>query len=130
MIIMIFSIHACVSSGQGQGKTFINYDWVKKQIHDNFGFTPYPGTLNLLLNSSTIASFQLFKQTHESLLIKSNPDECGSLCYPILINNILGIVVIPQVPNYPNQQLEIVAPVNLRKTLFLEDGDEVELVFQ
>ena len=36
-------------------------------------------------------------------------------------------VVIPKVQNYPNDVLEIIAPVNLRNRLDLSDGDTVEL---
>jgi CTP-dependent riboflavin kinase len=126
---MTFRIHACVSSGQGQGKNFVNYDWVTSQIQEQFGFRPYPGTLNLLLNSAAIASFRLFTQTHEGILIQSTQNACSAECYRIRINNIPGIGVIPKVPNYPDQQVEIIAPVNLRKALSLTDGDEVEILF-
>jgi CTP-dependent riboflavin kinase len=36
-------------------------------------------------------------------------------------------VIIPLVPNYPEQILEIVAPVHLKDALSIRDGDEVEL---
>jgi riboflavin kinase len=36
-------------------------------------------------------------------------------------------IVIPDVPNYPEDVLEIVAPVNLREKLQLKDGDHVEI---
>ncbi|MEM3712744.1 MAG: DUF120 domain-containing protein [Thermoproteota archaeon] len=38
-----------------------------------------------------------------------------------------GAVVIPRVPSYPKDMLEIIAPVNLRETLGLKDGDEIEV---
>ena len=34
---------------------------------------------------------------------------------------------LPQIPGYPSTQLEIIAPVNLRKALSLKDGDELEV---
>ena len=49
---MTFTIRGCVTTGQGQGKIFVNYDWVQNQIQAKFGFTPYPGTFNLLLDSA------------------------------------------------------------------------------
>ncbi|MCW4039644.1 MAG: CTP-dependent riboflavin kinase [Candidatus Bathyarchaeota archaeon] len=126
---MTFAIRGCVTTGQGQGKIFVNYDWVQNQIQAKFGFTPYPGTFNLLLDSAEKSSFQLYKKTHDGILIRSGQEECEGLCYKIRINTIIGIIVIPQIPGYPNNQLEIVAPVNLRKALCLRDGDELEVFF-
>lgn len=126
---MTFSIHACVTSGQGQGKTFVNYDWVQGQIQEKFGFTPHLGTLNLRLDSCNTVSFQLYKQTQDGITITSIQDGCSGLCYPIQIKNIVGIIVIPQIPGYPHNQLEIIAPVNLRIALSLKDGDELEVFF-
>ena len=124
---MTFTIRGCITTGQGQGKIFVKYDWVQNQIQVKFGFTPYPGTLNLLLGSAEKSSFQLYIKTHDGILIRSSQEECEGLCYKIRINIIIGIIVIPKIPGYPNNQLEIVAPVNLRKALCLRDGDEVEL---
>ena len=126
---MTFSIHARVTSGQGQGKFFVNYDWVQNQIQATFGFIPYLGTLNLRLDSCNTVSFQLYKQTHDGITITSIRDGCSGLCYPIQISNIMGIILIPQIPGYPHKQLEIIAPVNLRKALSLKNGDELEVFF-
>jgi riboflavin kinase len=124
---MTFSIRARVTSGQGQGKIFVNYDWVQNHIQAKFGFTPYLGTLNLRLDSCNTIAFQLYKQTHYGIIITSIRDGCSGLCYPIRISNIMGVIVIPQIPGYPSTQIEIIAPVNLRKALSLKDGDELEV---
>ena len=34
-------------------------------------------------------------------------------------------IVLPQVPNYPQDVLEVIAPRNLREHFKIEDGDEV-----
>ena len=126
---MTFSIIARVTSGQGQGKIFVNYDWVQNQIQAQFGFTPYSGTLNLRLDSVNTISFQLYKKSHNGITITSIRDGCTGICYSIRISNIIGIIVIPQILGYPSTQLEIIAPVNLRKALSLKDGDELEVFF-
>ena len=128
-MVMMFSINACVTSGQGQGKIFVNYGWVQNQIQAKFGFTPYLGTLNLRLDSGNTLSFQLYKQNHNGITIKSVRFGCSGTCYPVRISNIKGIIVIPQIQGYPSTQLEIIAPVNLRKALSLRDGDELEVFF-
>ena len=124
---MTFSIRARVTSGRGQGKIFVNYDWVQNKIRAKFGFTPYLGTLNLRLDSCNTIAFQLYKQTHDGITITSIRDGCSGLCFPIRISDIEGIIVIPQISGYPHEQLEIIAPINLRKALSLKDGDELEV---
>jgi riboflavin kinase len=126
---MTSGIRAQVIEGQGHGKQLVNLDWVRDQIRDKFGFTPYPGTLNLRMNSSDMASFQIYTQTHEGISIGSSHDGCEGLCYRIRVNGLTGIILIPQVPDYPRKQLEIIAPVNLRNALSLDDGDEIEVFF-
>lgn len=126
---MIFRIRARLSTGHGQGQKFVNYPWVREQIQDKFGFIPYPGTLNLLLDESSLSAFQHFKQTHDGISIRSINNECKGLCYTIQVNNVNGIAVIPQVPDYPQKQLEIIAPINLRTAFSLKDGDEIEVFF-
>jgi riboflavin kinase len=124
---MTFSIYAQVIQGQGQGKKFVNREGVRDQIRDKFGFTPYPGTLNLLMNSSDTSSFQIYIQAHHGISIGSPCGGCEGLCYRIRVNGVTGIILIPQVPDYPRKQLEVIAPVNLRKALSLDDGDEIEV---
>ncbi len=38
-----------VFSGKGEGRKFIELPWVKRQIEEKLGFTPYSGTLNIRL---------------------------------------------------------------------------------
>jgi riboflavin kinase len=124
---MTFSIRAQVIQGQGQGKKFVNLEWVRDQIRDKFGFTPYPGTLNLRLDSSNMSSFQIYIQSHHGISIGSNLGGCEGLCYRIRVNGLTGIILIPQVPDYSRKQLEVIASVNLRNALSLDDGDEIEI---
>lgn len=45
------------------------------------------------------------------------------------MDKIEGAIIIPQVPDYPEDMMEVIAPVSLRKTLKLKEGDEVQLTF-
>jgi len=116
-----------VSSGEGAGKKFVNLSWVKKQLVEKLGFTPYPGTLNLILPPSQVAEKQKLK---EAEAIEINPKEkfCRGRCFKaIVLGKIQGALIIPEVPGYPENLVEVLAPVNLRRALGLEDGDVVEL---
>jgi len=43
------------------------------------------------------------------------------------MEKLWGAVVVPDIPGYPHNLLEILAPVNLRETLGLKDEVEIEV---
>ena len=56
------------------------------------------------------------------------PGACVARCYPVLVNErVRGAIVLPHVPAYPVDQVEIVAAEHVRAALNLRDGDEVRL---
>ena len=113
-------------SGNNRGKHFINLPWVKEQVNSKLGFDPYLGTLNLrILNEKEI--YQLRKA--EGITIEPEKGYYKGKCFKALVmNKVEGAVVLPDVPEYPSDLLEILAAVNLRKTLELVDGDIIDLV--
>ena len=46
-------LNGAIFSGGGNGKKFLELPWVKQQIREKLGFTPYPGTLNVKLNEKS-----------------------------------------------------------------------------
>ena len=57
-----------------------------------------------------------------------DPNGCNARCYPVRIADRLpGAIIFPEVPGYPDAQVEIVAAVSLRVTLSLRDGDALFL---
>jgi len=50
---------------------------------------------------------------------------CNGLLFKAFIGTLECAIVVPEVAGYPKALLEIIAPVNLRETLQLEDGGEV-----
>jgi len=114
-----------VFSGGGTGSFFVNLPWAKKQFREKLGFDPYPGTLNLQL-ISIIEKENLRKA--EGIKIEPQEGFYGGRCFKALVmENVWGAIVIPDVQGYPRDVLEILAPVNLRKALNLKDGMEVKV---
>ena len=113
-----------VVSGRGCGKKFLEMKWVKRQITEKLGFMPYPGTLNIKLTGESTKREQLLKKAPSAKICPAEGYRSG-----LLVKAFIGIVecaiILPEVPRYPKTLLEIIAPVNLRKTLQLEDGFEV-----
>lgn len=62
--------------------------------------------------------------------VKIEPPEgfCQGRCFKALVmKKVWGAVVVPDVPDYPRDLLEILAPVNLRDAFKLKDGVEIEV---
>jgi riboflavin kinase len=114
-----------IITGLGEGQYYISRDGYRKQFNLKLGFDPSPGTLNLKLAAP-------FTQTEaDSIEIKGFVDEKGTFggckCYRVMIGDIKGAIVRPERSNYPLDLVEVIAPVHLRKTLNLKDGDELEM---
>jgi len=53
---------------------------------------------------------------------------CCGLCFKArIMDKVEGGIIIPRVPSYPENVLEVIAPLPLREELELRDGDEVRL---
>ncbi len=120
-------LRGTVVAGSGEGAKFVGLPWVKKQIAEKLGFNPYLGTLNIKLSEESVKIKKLLEKT-KSIEISSIENFCRGKCYRAsLKRHVKCAIVIPDVPNYPEDVLEIVAPVNLREKLQLKDGDHVKI---
>lgn len=117
-----------VTTGLGEGQYYISLDGYRDQFKEKLGFEPYPGTLNLQLkepfaqhdaSAVNIAGFKDAARTFG-----------GGKCYPVTIKGVRAAIIRPDRSSYPLNLVEIIAPVNLRKTLGLKDGDEVEVTLE
>jgi riboflavin kinase len=117
-----------VFRGQGGGTRFLSLPWVQRQIIEKLGFKPFLGTLNLHLTQKSTEARKEVAETQKAIMIVPVKGFCCGLCYKTrIMDKIDGAIVIPQVPDYPRDLLEVIAPVSLRKTLKLREGDEVRL---
>lgn len=119
---MHLELAGTVFSGKGEGKKFTNLSWVEQQIKDKLHFTPFPGTLNIHLEKENQKK-QL--DAADSMMIIPKKGYCYGKLFKAQINGLECGIVIPQTPNYPNNVLEIIAPVYLREKLKLKDGSKV-----
>jgi riboflavin kinase len=110
-----------VFSGEGKGKKFVELPWFKRQVEEKLGFSPYLGTLNLRLLGKEIEKRNLLETT-EGVVVKPQAGYYSGLLFKASIDELECAVVIPIMPNYPRDVLEVIAPVYLRGSLKLADG--------
>lgn len=126
-------LHGKVIAGLGEGQYYIAQNGYMSQFSEKLGFQPFPGTLNVKLNETSIAIRQRMDCV-EPICIQGFNDGKRTFgsgkCYLIKINGIKSVVIIPERTHYPTNLLEIIAPVNLRETLHLKDGDEVNILVE
>jgi len=113
-----------VFTGKGEGQSYVELSWVKQQIKEKLGFDPYPGTLNLRLDAENMKR-RVFLEKAATLRLCHSEGHCTGLLFQASVGGVPCGVVIPQVENYPDDELEIVAEANLRQKLSLHGGDNV-----
>ena len=119
-----------VVSGLGEGRFFTGLSWVKDQLVEKLGIDPYPGTLNLKLDSrEVLREWEKLKNLAGIAIVAPlKENSCNGRCFKILIQQKLpGAIVFPEVPGYPMDKLEIIAAWNLKEVLGIEDGEEIRI---
>ena len=110
--------------GTGNGKKFVGLPWVKQQIERKLGFLPYVGTLNIRLTEEGMKK-KILLENVKGMVVEPQAGYCPGIMFKACIGALECAVVIPQVPNYSSDVLEIIAPVCLREKLKLADGSSV-----
>lgn len=113
-----------VFSGTGNGKKFVDLPWVKQQIEESLGFSPYSGTLNIHLTKESVEK-KILLENAKGIGIEPQVGYYPGVLFKACMDALECAVVIPKVPNYPSNVLEIIAPVCLRRHIKLVDGSLV-----
>jgi HAD superfamily hydrolase (TIGR01549 family) len=117
-----------VVSGRRQAAAFTQLDWVQEQARAQLGFSPAAGTLNLRLETREERTNWEALRKSSALILDPAPGFCEAHCYPISVEGRYpGAIVWPQLPGYPSDMIEVLAPVQLREALPAEDGMRVTL---
>ena len=120
-----FTVRGRVFSGVGEGGFYVSI--YAKQFRRALGFTPYPGTLNVKLESP------LDLRPCMGSAVRIDPPEIpgarlgGVVALPARVNGVDAYIVRPDITIYKGDVVELIAPRYLRGLLRLRDGDEVEV---
>lgn len=124
-------IKGSVFSGKAEGAKFVSLSWVRTQIKEKIGFDPYNGTLNLHLAKEDYLKLDKALRSAKPIEISPETGYYFGKCFKARMKRSTRCaVIIPQIPNYPENVLEIIAPFNLREKLHLRDNDTVEIIIE
>ena len=123
-----YVLSGTVVSGIGEGKYYMSREPYKQQFNAYLGFEPYPGTLNIRLPSTSL-SVRKKIDSLEWIRIKGFSTDGRTFgdakCLPCRIGNIPCGIVVPGRTHYPEDIIEVIAPVALRRKLGVGDTDTV-----
>ncbi|MEM2168965.1 MAG: DUF120 domain-containing protein [Candidatus Bathyarchaeia archaeon] len=123
-----FTVRGFVSTGRSEGRIFVSLPWFKNYIKETLSFEPFPGTLNLVLpNEEARRLAKMFSKYHGFRAPPKNGYLPGRLYRALIVHKMEGAIVRPEKPGYPENLIEIIAPLRLRDFLSLKDGDEIEV---
>ncbi len=128
----VFEMNGEVFSGLGEGAYYMSMNGYRRQFVKHIGFDPYPGTLNLKLETSADQQQRRLLDTQPNIHIEGFEDEQRTYgwakCYLAKINNKLdGAIIILERAHYDHSVIEVIAPINIRERLKLKDGDKLSI---
>jgi CTP-dependent riboflavin kinase len=118
-------------SGVGQGQRFTRLEWARRQFVEKLGIDPFPGTVNLIVDDpQSMEVWERLKDTPGVRIDNPNagPQDCHARCYPVSIEGrIEAAIVLPEVTGNSPAQIEIIAAIEVRDALGIDDGDSLRI---
>ncbi len=125
-----YTLRGQVITGLGEGRYYMSLEPYRVQFSRRLGFVPYPGTLNIRLDPRSLPVRKRLEALEWITIEGFVADErtFGSVrCLPCRVGETPCGIVVPGRTHYPEDIVEIVAPVGLREKLGIKDGDEVDV---
>jgi riboflavin kinase len=114
-----------IVSGSHEGTYFMSQKIYQDKFQEKLGFQPYPGTLNLEVKPGDVQKIRDL----QDIGIITGEGRFGDVKFirSTLNQNVDGALIFPVKTHHPPEILEFIASQNIRKSLKLEDGDQVTL---
>ena len=125
-----YLLNGAVVSGIGEGKYYMSLGPYKEQFTAALGFEPYPGTLNIRLAPSSMTVRKKIDALDWTRIKGFSTDGRtfgDARCIPCRIGTIKCGIVVPGRTHYPDDLVEVIAPIALRRKLGVEDNDSVNV---
>jgi len=130
----IIDFEGHIITGMGEGAYYMSLKGYKQQFKEKLGYEPYPGTLNIKLNSSSYVEAKKEMLKYPSITIEGFSDQSRTFgwvkCYPAYINdsvNINSSILILERTHYDDSIIEIIAPFSIKEQFSLKNGDYIKL---
>lgn len=130
----IIDFEGHIITGMGEGAYYMSLNGYKQQFKEKLGYEPYPGTLNIKLNSMLYVEAKKEMLKYPSIDIEGFSDQSRTFgwvkCYPAYINdsvNINSSILILERTHYDDSIIEIIAPFSIKEQFSLKDGDCIRL---
>jgi riboflavin kinase len=124
-----------VFSGLGEAAYYVSMKGYKNQFKSKLGYHPFPGTLNLRLDSSVDRKIRRDLSTSHGIHIDGFSDGKrtygGAECFRAIINaKVEAAVLVIERTTHDDSVLEIISATNIRKRFGLKDGDKVNVAIR
>ena len=123
-----------IVSGMGEGAYYMSLAGYKKQFKEKLGYEPYPGTLNVKLVDQISMNSRREISRYPSVFINGFSDNSRTYgwakCYKADINDGVlndAAVLVLERTHYDDSMLEVIAPVSVKQTMGIKNGDEIRI---
>ena len=125
-----------IFSDLGQASSFMALAWVQDSLKECLGYYPFPATLNL--RPKAAEDSQIWCRAQSEMAGVPLPPAANGFCsariFRVAITgqakgSVEGAILLPEVKDYPSDKIEIVAPMQLKNHLAVQDGDQLTLEF-
>ncbi|MGI0079756.1 MAG: DUF120 domain-containing protein [Nitrososphaerales archaeon] len=128
----LIEISGSVFRGLGEAAYYVSMGGYRKQFISKLGFEPFPGTLNLRLNTTLDRKLKRDLASSDGIHIEGFSDGKrtfgGAECFKATFNQKMSCaVLVLERTIYDDSVLEIIASESIRKSLNLKDGDRVHV---
>jgi HAD superfamily hydrolase (TIGR01509 family) len=113
-----------LSRGLGRAADFTRLDWVRSQLLALAGIDPYPGTVNITLTGEAdLGRWHAWRRAPAQVMEPADAAFCRARCHAVRIEGrVPAAIVLPEVPAYPDDKVELVAALPVRQHLSLDEG--------
>ena len=125
-----------LTRGLGEAGAFLRIDWVREQIEAALGGPFHAGTLNLECSpaAAAVVARQRDVATLRRYRIEPQGDFCAAWCHAVELSHgelaSPGLLLWPEVPDYPATKLELILPQRLEAPWPLAEGTSFRLRYR
>lgn len=128
----LLEIRGVLFAGLGEAAYYVSMAGYRRQFVSKLGFRPFPGTLNLRLNTTIDRKLKKDLASTKGIHIEGFKDGKrtygGAECFRALLNEKMHCaVLVLERTIYDDSVLEIISPQNIRKSLRMKNGDSVDV---